>query len=339
MITAVLCTARAEPQFQWMADSLVHNLNRCPIPFELIVVDKLLWAEVRGTRRAQLEEAIQGRFSYRYIPPKPTVWQGPHRKTQRDYYALCNARNTGIAYARGDYIVLFDDCTVLDENWLQWYAKVASRRDKKRACVAGSFRSYTEAVIEDGRVISGTLHPCGEDSRGRELKKCSGTWMYGLNTGFPIEAALAVNGYDEVYDGQGGSEDCSAGLRMELAGFTTVYLPDCLINQILTTHTPVCDFAAWGQTQEKKQKERVLLDGKGHFANEFAIQHLLRHPQVDPLGNDFKLAELRQAALTSGRLPENRIMTPETAQLLPTGIQPPTEWYDWRDGQLLKEMT
>src|SRR3989304_5302159 len=96
----------------------------------------------------------------------------------------------------------------------------------------------------------------------------------------------------------------SIGVRLERAGCTLVYIPECIINQILETHSPVCDFETWGKPQERKQKERLLLDGKMHFANELLIQELGLNPaRTQPLGNEFSLRGLRDHALRTGDFP------------------------------------
>jgi hypothetical protein len=283
----------------------------------------LLWRKDKAQRREQLADAIKGRFPYRHVTPKPTPWQGPSRKTSRDYYALCNARNTGIALARGSHAILFDDCSVLDEQWLKWHGDAAS----KGLGVAGSFKSYTKALICDGRVLEGDLHPSQESrgeyhGTGNAITKAYGGWMWGLNCSFPLEWMLKINGYDEKYDGQGGSEDTDGGCRLERAGCKLVYVPQCLICQILETHSPVCDFETWGRPQPRKQKERVLADGVSHFANELLIQELgLEHFRALPQGNEFVLRDLREYALRTGQFPIHSSLE-----------------IDWRDGEYLRDM-
>lgn len=322
MITGILCTIRKEPCFDWMADSLVHNLrllsqNHPNVSFELIVVDGQLWYE--PNRREKLSDAVRGRFSFRHVEPKPCAWQGPHRITKRDYYGLCNARNTGLAFAQGQRIVLLDDCSVLDETFLEhhYWAHL------KKVAVAGAFRSYTKAEVVDGQIGAHELHPSGIDKRAESATPCSGGWMYGLNVSFSIEMAEAVNGYEEFFDGQGGSEDCHFGIRVEKAGFPVYYYPDCIVHQILEHHEPVCETSAWGRPQPRPQKERVLGDGKPHFANEFLIQEWFKKPYVRSIHGgtherpEFDLHELRK----TGKFPTVRATT-----------------HDWRDGQPLAEM-
>lgn len=304
-----------------MADSLVRALavvdRGAPLNTELLVIDKLLWGADAGWRRQQLSDAVAGRFSYRHTPPKPCAWQGPQRRTKRDWSCHNNARNTGIALARGQHIILLDDCSIVDELWLLWHTRAA----KRGVAAAGSFCSYNTAKIESGIITSGDLPPIGHDSRGSTISKCSGAWLWGLGASFPLSYALRVNGYDEKYDGQGGSDDCDFGVRIERAGCQIVYMPMCLVFQVLTNHEGICGMGkGWG-SENPPQKEKLLRDGKMHFANELLIQNLHDEPtRILPVGNDFNLIDLRKGALATGNFPTERATT-----------------HDWRDGAKLED--
>lgn len=318
MITAILCTGRENPRFDVMADSLSTAINTARIPFELVVVDKLLWGN-EAIRRVELARAIDGRFAYTHIPPMLNTWQGPKRLCSRDYYALNDARNTGVCFARYNYISFFDDCSLLDENWLMYHARTAA----KNVGIAGSFITYNSAKIENGKIIEGDPHP-GTDHRGNQYMIAYPSWGFGLNMGFPLHWILKVNGWDTKFSGQGGSDDVDCSARMCRAGMILVYNPECLVYQILETHTAVCDFETWGNPQPRKQKEIVLKDGRGHFANEYLIQELYEdHTRILPQWNPYNLAEIRQKALSGGY------------KTLPILTEPTI---DWRDQELISQM-
>jgi hypothetical protein len=320
MISVIQCTARQNPSFDWLCDSLANTMNLTGVAAELIVIDKLLWRSKFRDREEELEAAVKNRFPFRHVPPKPSAWQGPWRKTKRDFYDLNNARNTGLCLARGSYVALADDCSVLDPLWLARHAKAA----EKGIALAGSFMSYNWAEVVNGVVINGELHPSGIDGRGPTPCKAPGGWLYGLNSGYPLNYAIHINGYDELYASHGGSEDCDFGVRLERAGCFIAYDPSCLTYQILANHEPICEIGNWDKPNPKPPKELMLNDGKMHFANEKLIQDLAQDTgRIMPLGNDFDLKKLHASVLQHGvgAFPTSRAVT-----------------HHWVDNQPLEEM-
>lgn len=317
--TAILCTLRKEPKFDWMADSFANALAKHPnIKVELIVVDGQLW--YMEDRREQLADAVAGRFPYKHIEPKPTPWQGPERITSRDHFALCNARNTALIAMTTGHAAFFDDCIVLDPDWTYWHNKAA----EKGIAMCGSFRSYTTASVVNGEIACGVFHPAGEkDSRDQtgNIKRGYGSWMWGLNISFPLSYSLMANGYDEHYDGAAGVEDCDKGCRLERLGCPIIYNPKCMIYQVLETHAPVGGHAGWNKPQPRKPKERTLSTGRVAYANELAIEEMAVGGWTASRGNNFDLGLARVAYHEHGVLPEKNPLT-----------------HDWRDGQLLEDM-
>lgn len=319
----VTCTGRSQPQFAWLADSICRQTAFDVVDLEWIVIDAKLWTDNNG-RRDQLIAAVNGRIRrVLHLPPKPCRWQGPMRLTRSDYFALSNARNTGLIVARGERVAFVDDCSLVDERWLERHLSWAGHG------VAGTYCTYQHAVVEKGVIVSGDYGGYGWDPR-RSIHSTScrtnGGWAYGLNHSFPLEVALRANGYDELYDGQGGSEDCDAGIRFERAGCPFVWDPECVVYQVLGSHEEIFGHVGWEMPDRpaRPQKHlRIRRDGELHFANEVLAERLVfddvtRHT---PLGNPFSLLELRATYMATSDI-----------------AHPPLSTVDWRDGQPLSEM-
>lgn len=222
-VSIVLPTGRAEPAFDWLADSLARQL-RDGDDVEVVVVDRLHDA-ARGDR---FRAAAAGRFPIVHVPPKPSPWQGPHRLTRADRFAAASARNTGLAHARAPYVVFVDDCAVLMPGW--WDA--VRRAAREGAVVAGAYQRQREMVVREGRLVSGRLDPVGVDGRwplGDDAGpvRIGGGQLYGSSFAAPRELLLSINGLDEMCDGLG-QEDVQLGLRIEAAGAAIGYVRSML---------------------------------------------------------------------------------------------------------------
>jgi len=269
--------------------------------------------------------AVGGRLErVQHLPPKTCRWQGPARLTKRNCFALSNARNTGLVVARGERVVLVDDCCVVSDTWLARHIMWNGHG------VAGSYHTHLTASVVNGRVVAHDDGPYGLDSRCEMMPhpaRTNGGWGYGLNTSFLLETAIKANGFDERYDGAGGSEDADAGVRFERAGLPYIWDPHCRVFPILGTHDPVFDHVAWdgraGQDITKRApKELTLKTGRVAFANEKLIEMLVEDPaRYLPLGNAFDLSDLRQKWVQTGRIEHD----------FESDV-------DWRDGQSLSEI-
>lgn len=243
MISIILCTARRQPRFQEMADSIALNiefLRKANIQEEVewVVVDKVLWD---NDRKEELKSIVNGRFKFVHVPPKPTVWQGPHRLTKKDYWAKSNALNTGIIYANGESLCFTDDCQLLSENWL--FTHFSAHKLGLASCSAYKYVYAGTSKVVDGRLVEGKIQQPG-DHRLTSMEvpgPVPGGWCYGGNWGAPLQALLKINGVDELLDGAGGLEDCLTGVRISRV-IPLWFFPDAPVYQITETHETVTDF-------------------------------------------------------------------------------------------------
>lgn len=309
-ITVCTTTLRKDPRFKETADSLFAAIKP-PIEWEWLVVDGYLWYDPH--RKALLEDAVERRFPFRHVEPKPSLWQGPHRITSKDYWDACSARNTAFITARHPYVVFIDDCMEVEMDWFFQILRGIN------SAYAGTYIS----VDKDKKPIPGS-----EDHRPSmcpEAQYVAGGWLYGMNMGVPLAEALKVDGYDEMYSGQGGVEDCDFGVRLERAGCKVLWNPDSVVRQLTETHEAICGYGGQstfvGKASPSKPKERVLKNGQTRFANEYLIERLFDDPKRSLPLLVRGLYGLREMYWRGEPLP------------IPKGPR-----IDWRDGQKLEDM-
>lgn len=123
----------------------------------------------------------------RYLVPRQSYWRR-HRKV-----SICAARNAGIFCASGELIVNLDDCCELPPDYLEtfWQAWNVHRK-----CLASRWPEQGDSRAD------------GPAPRGQ---------VYGFGS-YPREAALAINGYDEAFDGAQGLEDVDFSTRLQDTG-------------------------------------------------------------------------------------------------------------------------
>lgn len=211
-LTVAYITARREPCLDWFLGSL-RAQERVTGPVDRVII-------VDARRREALWTS-----GYLSVPPKPTVWQGPHRRTRCDYFAAANARNTALCLAPDGWIAFVDDISVLMPGWLACVHEAM----RKGYVVGGAYKKVRRLVVEDGSVVSCEECPEGLDTRwniGRDdgPVPIGGGQLYGCSLAAPTESLIRVGGFDERCDCVGlGSEDYVLGLQLEQAGCRLMY--------------------------------------------------------------------------------------------------------------------
>jgi hypothetical protein len=222
-LSIVYLTSRKQSCVEWFVDSLhrqaAHVTDR---KIQLVFVDTRLWYDGEP-RRQEFIDAVAGRFDFTHTPPKDTVWQGPRKLTQEDYFCASSARNTGCMYAKHEYLLFVDDLSVLMLGWLDNAMHAAANG----YVVCGAYKKVKNLDVQDGVAVGYEEFPAGVDSRwgygsNKGLVKWYGSALYGCSFGCPTELFLKVNGFDELLDGQGG-EDYDFGVRVERAGGKVFY--------------------------------------------------------------------------------------------------------------------
>lgn len=218
-LAIIFSTGRESPRVDWICEGIAQQAQPGD-EITLIVVDAFAAAPSRtlesigfGSTPA-IVDAI-------HSAPKPTIWQGPHRVTSRDWFALSNARNTGLCLVPDtcDFVAFLDDRARLGPRWLDT-ARIAAR--ERSAVIAGSYEKKEgdgSHHVDDHRR---KLNPGGK-------RDCGGGWLYTCSVAMPLAWALEVNGYEEGCDGLSG-EDYIFGLMLSNAGRRVDFVPDLFVS-------------------------------------------------------------------------------------------------------------
>ncbi len=302
-LTIVYLTNRRQPRSEWFFRSLPRQLATSSLRGKVQVVFIDHWAPWAKESPGPVITS----------PPKPNVWNGPHRLTKDEWFAAGSARNTGVCLAKAPWIAFVDDLSVLMPGWLE-AAALAITMPGTITC--GAYRKVKELKVdEEGHVTSYVAFPGGIDNRqlhvdallsGKVAVPCGGQWLYGCSLIAPLEAFLAINGWCEDFCGGIGFEDCVTGLVLENAGYKFRYDTKLLTLESEEDHHIEKPFRKEDKGVSPKDKSHAVLD---------------RTRGLKRFDNGFDLRAMRADVQAGKPFP------------IPTG---PT--VDWYDGQPLSEM-
>lgn len=288
-LTIAYLTSRKDPKYSWFLSSLCRQLDGEEMP-RIVMVDY----HVSG--KSEVGRTI-------ITPPKPSVWQGPHRLTKEDYFAASNARNTALCYAPDGWIAYVDDLSVLMPGWLNCIKEAMAGN----YIVCGSYRKVKKLVVENGEVKS--FDPFSDDNRLAQTKQdvmpCGGNWMYGCSVAGPVEAFLTVNGWPEdLCDGMG-FEDCVMGIAMRNAGFDMRY--DRRMMTLESEEHHHGEGAAFRKDDWHFENGVPVRGGNGRDDKSHAVLNIAYQSKRFP--NSYDIRELRASILAGGEFPIQK--TPE----------------------------
>ena len=304
-LTIAYITARHEPRFDWFFQSLMLQKGVNDIVTKIIVVDQQIWNLGEARRTKAFESTfLPGKLnaSLSFTKPKPTVWSGPYRLTNKDFFDQSNARNTAICLCKSDWIAFVDDLSVLSPTWLE------AVRDAMKGgyVVCGAYQKVNKLVVENGRIVSFEDIPQGHDFRWRKGKDGTPTWypgnhFLGCSNAAPIQAFLDINGYPEHLTAGMGYEDCVTGSMMARNGYRFRYERRMLTIEAADLHfqPPVLlRFDPGVSPYDKSHKMMEIARTQKRFENFF--------------GHGFKdIASLRSHILGGGKFPIRRQPTHE----------------------------
>lgn len=271
--------------------------------FELIVVD--------GLQRERDGYFQDVGFAVRHVLPKPS----PYAK--RGQWAVCNSFNTGLLHARGELVVRLDDACQFDAKYLErlwcWHtlgyfplSLTLYHKGGRIARYDGAARNHFmeqaaargETPDDIARKIEHTdalyrKHQAIEDTRlsamTGDIQIAPWNWVYGY-VALPLKILLAVNGYDEAFDGKKSLEDVDLALRVSSLGYPNKFVLDKGLRVVENFH--------------RDASSRVMWDTERPAACNYAILKLHeRQRTVEANRRRFTPEELRQIAEETRQAP------------------------------------
>lgn len=150
-------------------------------------------------------------------------------------FRLAMMRNKCVAASTGDYIIQVDGDLILHKDFVKDHANFAQKGYYLRGGRSNLSRSFTERLCKGGKLVP--LHFWthgieGKPENSLHLPKLArflapryrkGGWALGCNMSFFREDYVAVNGYDEYFEGWGG-EDSDFARRLQSNGIKKLRL-------------------------------------------------------------------------------------------------------------------
>lgn len=192
----------------------IENQNYHKEKFELIIVDN---ASTDCTKKRVNEISKNMKLKIHYIFEKNV--------------GISFARNAGLTKARGDWIIYFDDDTIVDHSFLHnldcalkanptakaFGGKALIKRpDKLPFFWSSHFEGYLSSV--DYGINTVTIH--------------FPQTPYGLNMGFERKILQMLNGFNEeiIF----GGDETELFYRLEQNNINTLYIPNCLVHHVVS---------------------------------------------------------------------------------------------------------
>lgn len=302
-LTICYQTCRADPKIEWFFDSLKREISSLgeSSPIITVVVVSFFVLDYPWLQPGMFLHDLK------VVPPKPNVWQGPHRLTRQNYFAAANSRNTGLCLAPDGWIAYVDDLSVLIPGWL----KCVSEAMQGDYIMLGAYKKVKKLVVEDGVAKSWEEFPEGVDTRwshgANEPVPAPASFLFGCSFASTVEALLTVGGHPEYVDSLGGEDYC-LGIALENNGFKLKYDRRALTLESYEHH--------YDGKQFKRTDKGVSPHDKSHAA--------LRQAENSRYFENYYsggIRALRQHVLNGGQFPTDKV--PQ---------------HDWFDGQLISEM-
>jgi len=185
---------------------------------------------------------------------------------------ICGSLNTAVIHASGELLVRLDDCSEFSSDYTQRFwdgyqsgyfpcaqhvrfleGKPAYLNDdyRKRGYESSTSVNYgcknalehnrdeiLKQIYGEGGLIRDTRYEIVKKEGGRKIAPPE--WYYGYSS-VSLEAALNVNGWDELFDFDKSLEDSDMGSRLSMAGYKDKFLLDINHQVVEHEHGPISE--------------------------------------------------------------------------------------------------
>ena len=144
---------------------------------------------------------------------------------------FCRGNNIGLQHARGDFIALLNNDTLVDMHWLEELYRAMTKHSHVGICASCIVNYYSRDVLDtagDGFDLCGVGYKIGEGMPVTEFQK--ERYVFGACAGAVLYRRSMIDEigfFDERFFALG--EDLDLSFRARLAGYKCLYVPDAIV--------------------------------------------------------------------------------------------------------------
>jgi len=144
---------------------------------------------------------------------------------------FCRGNNIGLQHARGDFIALLNNDTLVDMHWLEELYRAITKHSHVGTCASCIVNYYSRDVLDtagDGFDLCGVGYKIGEGMPVTEFQK--ERYVFGACAGAVLYRRSMIDEigfFDERFFAVG--EDLDLNFRARLAGYKCLYVPQAVV--------------------------------------------------------------------------------------------------------------